>query len=157
MLLNFPNINLPDSVNDEPHSHGYVQYKVKRKNNLPIGTQIRNTAYIYFDFNSPVQTNTTVNTLTVPVAVTELRTLKIVFSIYPNPLSGNILNIYFKSSSKKGVLTIYEMSGRSVYSSLVNSSEQSQQIVLHNLTPGIYQCILKDGISFAHQKLVIVH
>ena len=91
--FNFPNINLPDSLNDEPRSHGYVQYKVKRKDNLPLGTQIKNTAYIYFDFNAPVQTNTTVNTLTVPVAVTELRTLKIAFSIYPNPLSGNILNI----------------------------------------------------------------
>ncbi len=62
--FNFPNINLPDSNVNEPASHGYVQYKVKLKDNLPLGTQVQNTAFIYFDFNAPVVTNTTVNTLT---------------------------------------------------------------------------------------------
>jgi uncharacterized repeat protein (TIGR01451 family) len=56
--FNFPNINLPDSNVNEPASHGYVQYKVKLRDSLPIGTEIRNTASIYFDFNAPVQTNT---------------------------------------------------------------------------------------------------
>ena len=59
--FNFPNINLPDSTNDEPNSHGYVQYKIKLIPNLPIGTTISNTAYNFFDFNPPVATNTVVN------------------------------------------------------------------------------------------------
>ena len=83
--FNFANINLPDSVNDEPNSHGYVQYKVKRKGNLPVGTQIRNTAYIYFDFNAPVVTNTTVNTLTIPSSVPEVNYNKTVFDNFPEP------------------------------------------------------------------------
>ena len=29
--FNFPNINLPDSLSNEPGSHGYVQYKIKSK------------------------------------------------------------------------------------------------------------------------------
>ncbi|MEO8147617.1 MAG: T9SS type A sorting domain-containing protein [Bacteroidia bacterium] len=62
--FNFPNINLPDSVSDEPNSHGYVQYRVKLKDSLSKGTIIQNTSYIYFDFNAPVQTNTVVDTLT---------------------------------------------------------------------------------------------
>ncbi len=61
--FNFPNINLPDSNANEPESHGYVQYKVKLKTGLPIGTQIHNTANIYFDFNTPVVTNTVTNTI----------------------------------------------------------------------------------------------
>ena len=61
--FNFPNINLPDSVNDEPHSHGYVQYRVKLKQGLALGTVIQNTAYIVFDFNAPVVTNTVTNAL----------------------------------------------------------------------------------------------
>ncbi len=68
--FNFPNINLPDSNANEPESHGYVQYKVKLKNSLSIGTQIHNTAYIYFDFNPPVVTNTVTNTIAhVPAVV----------------------------------------------------------------------------------------
>jgi len=61
--FNFPNINLPDSNSSEPLSHGFIKYKIKFKDSLSIGTQIQNTAYIYFDFNSPVETNTTLNTL----------------------------------------------------------------------------------------------
>ncbi len=61
--FNFPNINLPDSNINEPLSHGYVQYKVKLKDSLAIGTNISNTAFIYFDFNAPVVTNTTHNVI----------------------------------------------------------------------------------------------
>lgn len=59
--FNFPTINLPDSTTDEPNSHGYVQYKVRIKDNTTVGTMIHNTGYIYFDFNAPVVTNTTFN------------------------------------------------------------------------------------------------
>lgn len=61
--FNFPGINLPDSLTNEPGSHGYVQYKVKLKSGLALGTSIYNTANIYFDFNAPVVTNTTTNTI----------------------------------------------------------------------------------------------
>ncbi|HRC32890.1 MAG TPA: hypothetical protein PK736_05560 [Bacteroidia bacterium] len=63
LRFNFPNINLPDSTNDEPNSHGYVQFSIKLKDSLSIGTIIKNTSYIYFDFNPPVQTNTTSNVI----------------------------------------------------------------------------------------------
>lgn len=66
--FNFPNINLPDSTSNEPQSHGYVRYKIKLKDNLPIGTVIENTAHIYFDFNPAIVTNTTVNTLVAPIS-----------------------------------------------------------------------------------------
>jgi uncharacterized repeat protein (TIGR01451 family) len=59
--FNFPNINLADSTNDEPNSHGYVQYKIKLNPGLPIGTVISNIAYNYFDFNPPIATNTVQN------------------------------------------------------------------------------------------------
>lgn len=61
--FNFPNINLPDSNSNEPQSHGYVQYKIKRLPNLAPGTAISNTASIYFDFNPPVVTNTVTNNM----------------------------------------------------------------------------------------------
>ncbi|HWB63244.1 MAG TPA: T9SS type A sorting domain-containing protein, partial [Chitinophagales bacterium] len=68
--FNFPNINLPDSTHNEPNSHGYVQYKVKVKDNAPNNASVANTAYIYFDFNAPVVTNTTQNLVNTPCTVT---------------------------------------------------------------------------------------
>ena len=64
MRFNFPNINLPDSTNDEPNSHGYVQFSIKLHDSIPLGTALSNTSFIYFDFNPPVQTNTVTDTVT---------------------------------------------------------------------------------------------
>jgi uncharacterized repeat protein (TIGR01451 family) len=54
----FNGIGLPDSNSNEPASHGYIVYRVKLKKTLVAGNVINNTAGIYFDYNSPVQTNT---------------------------------------------------------------------------------------------------
>jgi uncharacterized repeat protein (TIGR01451 family) len=59
LKFNFPQIMLPDSVNNEPESHGFVRYSIKQSNQNTIGTIIKNTAHIYFDFNEAVVTNTT--------------------------------------------------------------------------------------------------
>jgi len=61
--FNFPNINLADSVNNEPESHGYIQYRIKTLPGLNCGTRIGNAAHIYFDFNPPVATNAALNTI----------------------------------------------------------------------------------------------
>lgn len=57
--FHFADINLPDSTANEPASHGFVKYSIQAKPNLQLGDEIKNTAYIYFDFNEPVVTNTT--------------------------------------------------------------------------------------------------
>lgn len=59
----FNQINLSDSLANEPQSHGFIKYRLAPVNGAPHGTQIQNTAYIYFDLNSPVATNTVLNTL----------------------------------------------------------------------------------------------
>ncbi len=59
----FEDILLPDSNVNEPASHGFVQYQVLLRENRPEFTVIENFAEIYFDFNPPIITNTTINTL----------------------------------------------------------------------------------------------
>ena len=85
----FANINLPDSNANEPASHGYAQFRIKLKKNLPLGTTIYNTAFIYFDFNSPVVTNTTTNILKYHLGVaSQTNNYKVDFVMYPNPTIG---------------------------------------------------------------------
>jgi uncharacterized repeat protein (TIGR01451 family) len=64
VTFTFQNILLPDSNVDEPGSHGTVAYQIMTDSLLPDPTEINNTAYIYFDWNPPVITNTTTNTIT---------------------------------------------------------------------------------------------
>lgn len=57
----FHKINLLDSMHHEPESHGWIQFSIQLKNNLPFGTKTENIAAIYFDFNSPIFTNMATN------------------------------------------------------------------------------------------------
>lgn len=93
--FNFDQINLLPSTQDEPKSHGYVKYSIKCKNNLSIGNAITNTAYIYFDFNAPVNTNTTTTTISYPSFVTMIESVKNTTQINsilisPNPVSDKL-------------------------------------------------------------------
>lgn len=56
-------INLPDSISDESGSHGFVTYRILPVTGLDAGTEIPNTASIYFDFNPAIVTNTEINTI----------------------------------------------------------------------------------------------
>lgn len=57
----FSAINLPSQKADSINSKGYFQFSIYPKANLPVGSSIRNQAAIYFDFNSPIYTNTVLN------------------------------------------------------------------------------------------------
>ena len=63
LTFTFNNIMLPDSNANEPKSHGYIQFSIRPKAGLPPKTRIENLADIFFDYNEPVRTNATFNTL----------------------------------------------------------------------------------------------
>lgn len=54
----FDPIYLPDSGLDQTGSHGFVKFTLMPVSGLPNLTRINNYAEIYFDYNSPVRTNT---------------------------------------------------------------------------------------------------
>ena len=87
LTMRFPNIMLPDSASDPSGSQGFIKYRIKPLANLPVGTQIENTAHIYFDFNPAVVTNTSVNNFTTAVGNTSISESKKLF-VYPNPSTG---------------------------------------------------------------------
>ncbi|CAA9271010.1 MAG: hypothetical protein AVDCRST_MAG56-3056 [uncultured Cytophagales bacterium] len=63
LTFTFNGINLPDSTADEPRSHGRIQFSIQPKAGLPEKTRVGNFADIFFDYNEPVRTNTTLNTI----------------------------------------------------------------------------------------------
>jgi uncharacterized repeat protein (TIGR01451 family) len=58
LRFEFYNILLPQSTIDIPGSNGFVSYKISQKPDLPEGTQINNSAEIFFDYNESIVTNT---------------------------------------------------------------------------------------------------
>lgn len=59
----FRNIWLPDSLTNKEGSKGYLVYSIKANADIEECTAVKNKAGIYFDFNPPVITNSTLNTL----------------------------------------------------------------------------------------------
>ncbi len=98
----FDNINLPDNKSDEAGSNGFIKYTIHMMPDMTTGTQIRNRAAIYFDFNAPVITNTAVTTLQSTSTSVDERGKDSKLSIYPNP-SGGIFNI---ESTSERLLTV---------------------------------------------------
>jgi uncharacterized repeat protein (TIGR01451 family) len=106
MTFRFNNILLVDSTTNEPLSHGFVNYSVRSKASNPIGTNIQNTAYIYFDFNDAIITNTTSNMLVTPTAVGQFQNSEGI-AVYPNPFSD--YTVFTLSAQQKNASYNFEL------------------------------------------------
>jgi uncharacterized repeat protein (TIGR01451 family) len=150
-FFNFQNIQLPDSTSNPEGSKGYIQYKIKPKSNLGAGTKIKNTAYIYFDYNSPIVTNTTINEYTQVVSVKE-NFKELLTTIYPNPSNG-LFTIELSTKEKQN-LQLFDMSGNVVLSQTIENGKAT--IDANYLAAGIYNISIKCNDSVSNKKLVIV-
>ncbi|MBL7828553.1 MAG: T9SS type A sorting domain-containing protein, partial [Saprospiraceae bacterium] len=63
LVYTFDPILLPDSSRSEQGSKGYAVFSIRLKNNLASRVKIQNKAAIYFDYNAPIITNITQNTV----------------------------------------------------------------------------------------------
>lgn len=150
-FFNFRTIQLPDSTSDSEGSKGYIQYKIKPKSNLGTGTKIKNTAYIYFDYNSPIVTNTTINEYIQIVSVKE-NFKELQSFVYPNPTSG-LFTIELSSKEKQN-LQLFDITGNVVLSQTIENGKAT--IDADNLAAGIYNISIKGDSGIANKKLVIV-
>ncbi|MES2761972.1 MAG: T9SS type A sorting domain-containing protein [Bacteroidota bacterium] len=159
ITFKFANINLPwKSQYGDLMSSGLVTYTIKRKRNVAQGTQFKNTAAIYFDYNEPVITNTTVNTLNDLLSSVEEKALldNSDVVLYPNPASHNLSIAINSKENSKGQVNILDISGK-VISSQNITLETGKNVMSQNTTElpsGIYFVQVKCNSSFITKKLV---
>ncbi len=141
-------------------SSGLVTYTIKRKRNVAQGTQFKNTAAIYFDYNAPIITNTTINTLNDLLSSVEekvaLDNSDVV--LYPNPTTDNLNIIINAKASNKGQVNVLDITGK-VLSSQSISLENGKNVINQNtndLSSGIYFVQVKCNESFVTKKLVVI-
>ena len=133
----FNPLRLVDSFTNEPGSHGFVKFTVKKKNNMPVGSIISNTAHIYFDYNTPVVTNTVADTISEPNFISPVRSDDgLSVKAFPNPF-GHSTNILVNGLQGNFDFELYDVTGR-----LRNkfSSIETNQFILQRdeLSSGIY-------------------
>ena len=133
--FNFSNINLPDSSTNASSSQGYVQYKVKLKNNLSVGAVINNTASVRFNFNPPVITNTTSDTVIINTDIPSIGVQQFKITIYPNPAT-NQLNIKIDEALLGAQLNIYNLTGALIKTTQLQTINNKQET--GNFPTGVY-------------------
>lgn len=116
LQFTFEDIRLPGEVANPAASRGFVEFRAYPKDNLPLGTTVRNRATIQFDQKPPFRTNT------VPRKYDRFITLKIndlpgqqrlLVKIYPNPFVGEA-TFELPENAPPGMyqLDLFDLSGR---------------------------------------------
>jgi len=101
----FPDIQLPDSTSDPEGSQGYILFSIQPVLPVSEGTQIENTAHIYFDFNPAIITNTELTTIETPTGISSSNS------------SGNVwvnanMELRIQHPTQFTQLNIYSIDGR---------------------------------------------
>ncbi|MEO1384369.1 MAG: T9SS type A sorting domain-containing protein [Bacteroidota bacterium] len=116
---------------------------------MAVGTEIENTAFIYFDFNAPIVTNTVKNTIFRPVSVDfELDTE---IQLYPNPNTG-----FFTLKSKTDLMervVVYDVMGKEVQRLQTNAKEA--MVDLTQVAGGMYWVEIQTANNrFLHKVMI---
>lgn len=116
LQFRFENISLPDSSANFEESQGFVQFSIVPRQDAPLGTQIFNSAGIYFDFNPPIITNTVHHTLgRLSTAIQPVLPMQPEVTAAPNPALHEVLFSWKKHESQAFILDIWDASGRFVH------------------------------------------
>lgn len=146
----FAPIMLPDSNSNEQGSHGFVQFDVRMRKNLPPLTAIHNTAAIFFDYNSAIYTNTVTRTIEQAVSTNVPSQLQVTqVKIHPNPARQHALLSFFLPQPAKLTVDLWNIKGEKILQiadcQLFEKGKNEVKLDLPNLPSGTYQVRLSDG------------
>lgn len=124
---------LPDSATDPLNSQGLITFRVKLKSDLAFTEPLeQNTAYIYFDYNPSVITNTVADTLAIPLTVFAVNTDKI--KIYPNP-TNQLLYIEVTDNNEHTII-LFDSKGSRLHTK--QFSGEVTKLDLSDISSGVY-------------------
>jgi hypothetical protein len=121
---------------------------VKTNPGLPVGTAISNTAYIYFDYNPAVVTNTTINTVTNFTKLPEHDAASI--TLYPNPASKQLTLSFQNINSENLVLEVYDIYGHCVKEiklSEINTASFHHNLDISEFSSGVYFIKIQGSVN----------
>ena len=144
IVFRFSGIQLQPSSTNLDASQGYVTYSIRENTNLPLNSVIENTAYIYFDFNPAIITNTTFN-INGFVGLENPAQQGVV--VYPNPTNTS----FSIKGIDQGTVSVYSISGKFI---LQQAFDAHTQIDLSAMEPGVYLVQVKElGVAYILKKI----
>lgn len=153
----FDNIQLVPEQVDPVASIGYVKFKIRQASTNTTGDRIENFADIYFDFNAPIRTNTTFNTIgRVEVVSVDFGEEPLDLAIYPNPTNGEVFaEVRNLMDGTPLQLEFYSLMGQKVVSESFEAG-QLFQVSLDGLPQGVYVYRILDGEQMLQAGKIIL-
>jgi|GEM_PF-891918 len=156
LVVDFPNINLPDSSSNLLESQGFAQFSVQPRGTFPQGHVFSNAADIYFDFNAPIRTNTAIT----KVVDKLISTWKPLLSnerlqVHPNPVYDRLF-IQWTTPAKAGdQLQLYNAQGRLIKTQRVAAQTLAMEWGIAGVQPGAYVVVLVTNGTVLHQSIIV--
>lgn len=142
----FEGINLPF---DDANNDGYIAFKIKTKPTLVVGDSFSNSANIYFDYNSPIVTNTT--TTTIQTLGNSDFNFNAAFSLSPVP-TKNSLTISTKQSITISSVSIYNTLGQLIQ--INTNPNPNETIDVSSLKSGSYFIMIMSDRGKSSSKFI---
>ncbi len=128
----FDNINLPDSASNPLGSQGFVRFRIAAHEGLPLYDQVKNAVSIYFDYNTPVLTDTALAT------------------VCPD-MNLSTLAVPTKCGKNNGIAVVSHAPGNFTYL-WSNGSTISK---ISGLAPGLYTVTVFSSLPACHETAVV--
>ncbi len=157
LVFTFNNILLVDSTTNEPASNGWLNFNIDLKPNLPLNTEIRNQAAIYFDFNAPVITNEVVDLFTNEVSVFSPKENTLQVEITPTITTDEIRVYYVLEKTNTVSMQVYNVGGvllRDIDFGKKATGEHVENLSLKDFRAGVYFVFVKTEEGSAVRRVV---
>ncbi|MBP6389684.1 MAG: T9SS type A sorting domain-containing protein [Flavobacteriales bacterium] len=151
LSFRFDNILLPDSNTNEEASHGYVHYRIKPLSSLTLGDSILNQAAIFFDYNSPVFTNTAHTVIEAATAMAGAMPTDDLL-LYPNPARGSV-RVNSITADPHAMIVVADVTGRELLRDRMTGTTQTLNVI--DLPRGVYMVSLHTTNGERTQRLVL--
>jgi uncharacterized repeat protein (TIGR01451 family) len=153
LIWKFRNILLPPSSTNLTGSQGFVKYRFTPKEGADIGTIFTNQANIYFDYNTPVETNETKNIFGVISGIyNHQHQQNIASKAYPNPTRERLLIEFNNPEKQAAIITIYDINGKQLLQKTIEDNFFSFNT--EAFANGIYLYTIESIQGFGKGKFV---
>ncbi|MDR0801307.1 T9SS type A sorting domain-containing protein [Fluviicola sp.] len=136
------NAQLVSSSENLPASQGFVLYEISEAVSLPLNAPIENTAYIYFDYNPPIVTNTTSHSNGY-LGLDEQS--QQAYQLYPNPANDRV----FLMNGLIADIKVYDLNGK-----LLTQGFQVNSVSVATLNAGLYQVVVHSGNHVSFHRVI---
>jgi hypothetical protein len=169
LKITFSDITLLPGSSTAESTYGFVKFRIAQKPNNPVGTVIENSAAVFFDYQTPQQTNAVLHTVgcedlldqveacldSVLVSISEAPNLEgVTIKVLPNPfLESTMIEVEGKDF-RELTYSAFDMTGRMVQHRVFSGNQLV--VTRDNLPAGMYIFKLtSEGQLIGNGKLLV--